>query len=86
MVTRHKTSQPATSLPKQEDPVAGSPAGRFRPGNRLQTRSRGKQPRETHPRAMVRDRGVPRCVSGHFSGTCVEPQNGAEFRQAERRG
>ena len=54
----------------------------LRPGNRLQTRSCGKQPQEVPPRAMVRDRGVHQCVSGHSSGTCVEPLNGAGIRQA----
>ena len=53
----------------------------LRPRNRLQTRSCGKQPQEIPSRAMVRARGVHRCVSGHFSGICVEPRDGAGFRQ-----
>ena len=65
--------------------LAGPPVGRVRPGNPLAVRSRGKQLQSTYLRALVRDRGVHRCVSGHFSGTCVEPRNGAGFRQSAGR-
>ena len=42
-------------------------------GTWLNAMLRGKQPRGTDPKALVRDRGVHRCVSGHFRGPAWSP-------------
>ena len=59
--------------------------GALRPGHRQYTRSRGKQPQQIPPRAMVRDLGVQQCVPGHIPRRCWKVENGAGYRQAGRR-
>ena len=58
----------------------------LRPGNRLNIRLRGKQLHGTGLKALVRGRGVRRCVSGHIRGGRKGVTRAAGIRQVGRRG
>ena len=62
--------------------LGGLFGGVLRPGNRLNMRSRGKQPRRADLKALGRGSGVHRCVSDHILGRSSEVEKGVGSRQS----